>query len=429
MTDEAKIKKALVVLSPDLIQPESPLKSALLARAVELAKATGCELELFHVCFDGGIYNQLTASRNVQEQLQAGLIDRDATLLSEIAVRLKQKGIKVHCDARWDHPRTDAILRKIAQSKPDVVMKQAREHSYVLGVTSNTDWDLARRSPANVWLVHEEKNEINRLVAAIGNRLTDDVDVTTGMDYEIVRTARSISNVFDASIYPVNAYQVPDVHATTSGFGAVAVPVAPLQDKMNTSRTDVVKRHDAAVKALTQLFLIKPEDVYVCEGDPNKVIPEIAEKVDADMIVLGASSIGRLERLVSKVTVEPVMAESACDVFVVRDPERVSVPDADAAPLRGIPKHDLERAIANPGETFNSPQDVATTKEISVELRKRILQAWEYDIRAQMTGENEGGPRSDIDVGILDDIRKARQALAKKNASKSDRAPRLSAAV
>jgi nucleotide-binding universal stress UspA family protein len=320
-------------------------------------------------------------------------------------------------------------LRKIAQSKPDVVMKQAREHSYVLGLTSNTDWDLARRSPVNVWLVSEENEEINRLVAAIGNRLADDVDVTTGMDYEIVRTARSISDVFKANIYPVNAYQVPNAQGLTAGAGAVAAAVVPVQEEVNANRTEMVKRHDSAVKALTQLFLIQPEDVYVCEGDPNKVIPEVAEQLDADMIVLGASSIGRLERLVSRVTVEPVMAKSECDIFVVRDPDRISIPDADVAPLNGIPRYDLERAIANPGDTFESPQEVALTQEISAELRDRILQAWEYDIRAQMEEENEGGPLNDIDVGTLDEIRKARKILAKDNASNSEKAPRLSAAM
>jgi hypothetical protein len=54
---------------------------------------------------------------------------------------------------------------------------------------------------------------------------------------------------------------------------------------------------------------------------------------------------------------------------------------------------------------------VANLGEISVELRKRILQAWEYDIRAEMAEENEGGPTRDIDVNALDDILSAKALL------------------
>lgn len=427
MTYEAKIKKALVILSPDLIQPDRPLKSALLSRAIELAKSTGCEIELFHVCFDGGLNHQLTATKSRRQQLKEDLTDRDATLLAEIATRLKQESVKVNTEVRWDHPRTDAILRKIVQSKPDVVMKQSREHSYFLGIASNTDWDLARQSPANVWLVNDEQGGINRLVAAIGSRLADDVDITNGTDHEILRTARSIASAFDAKVYPVNAYQVPTPQNYLASASTVAAPIVPVTSEDNL-REQLVKRHGNAIHALVQYFLIAPENVHVCEGDPNRVIPDIAKEVDADMIVLGASSIGRLERLVSTVTVEPVMAQTNCDIFVVRDPSRVSVPDADSEMVYGTPKYDLECAITNPEKTFRSPKEVAKLDEVSVEFRDRILQAWEYDIRAKMAEENEGGPVQDIRVDALDGIRAARKSLGTKNARLDEPAPMSSTA-
>jgi hypothetical protein len=41
MTYKTKIKKVLVVLSPDLIQPDKPKQSPLIQRADELTKITG----------------------------------------------------------------------------------------------------------------------------------------------------------------------------------------------------------------------------------------------------------------------------------------------------------------------------------------------------------------------------------------------------
>ena len=80
MPYKMNIKKALVVLSPDLIRPDKPEQSPLIQRAVELAKTTGCELELFHVCYDSGLEHQLFESNAKLERQQKKLTDRDATM-------------------------------------------------------------------------------------------------------------------------------------------------------------------------------------------------------------------------------------------------------------------------------------------------------------------------------------------------------------
>jgi hypothetical protein len=163
------------------------------------------------------------------------------------------------------------------------------------------------------------------------------------------------------------------------------------------------------------------EKVHVCEGHPNQVIPQVTQAIEADMIIMGARNIGRWERMITPVTVEPVMAETNCDIVIVRESAQANIPDAESKPFYGMPKYDLEAAITNPQETFESPQEVVNAVEISFDLKRRILQAWEYDIRAQMTEENEGGPVSrGIDVDVLDDIRAASDTLQAQRAE-SDR--------
>ena len=425
MTHEAKIKKALIVLSPDLIRPAAPMDSALIQRAVSLAKITGCELELFHVCHDGRLDSSLFTSDKEMQSERERLTDEDATRLAELATRLRGESIKVRYEARWDYPRADAILRKIAQTRPDIVMKQAREQSYVLGISSNTDWELARRSPAHVWLVNDDVDDIDRVLAAVGNKFADPADITTAADYDLLRIAGLVGDTFKAAVYPVNAFQVPTDPAYTGQVdGAAAQPVEGQQIR----RGQTQRQHSAAVKALAKYFGISRDKVHICEGHPNNVIPETAEAVNADLIVLGAKSIGRLERFLSSVTVEPVMAETNCDILVVRDRDLSSVPEVAVSPLHGVPKYDLEHAIMDPEGTFESPQEVANVSEISIDLRRRILQAWEYDIRASMEEENEGGAVRDIDVNALDTIVSAKALLDMKEKKTNNETLRLSGA-
>jgi len=425
MIYEPKIKKALVVLSPDLIRPDKPMQSGLLKRAVALAKITGCQLELFHVCYEGALDYQLFTSEADLRRQKERLTDQQATQLAEIATRLKNERVDVRHEVRWDSPRTDAILRKIAQAKPDVVMKQAREHNFLLGMTTNTDWDLARRSPANVWLVSDEVDDIDRIVAAVGNKLGDPGDITTAADYDLLRTSGLIGDTFKAAIYPANAYQVPNFEGVVAGAAGMAAPVQSVE-KRQRQHDRVVKQHNGAVRALAGYFGIPKKNVHAEEGHPNEVIPKVAAEVDADMIVMGANSIGRLERLVTSVTVEPVIADAACDILIVRERDLSSVPDVEKSPLYGIPKYDLEHAITDPETTFKSPHEVASVSSLSVGLRKRILQAWEYDIRAEMAEENEGGPVKDIDVSALDRIHAAKELLESKGNAADKKSSSLS---
>lgn len=422
MTELATSKKVLVILSPDLVKTDKPMASALIRRAVSLAQNTGCELELFHACYDDRPDYGLFASDEERQKERDRLTAEDATRLAEMAMRLKDECANIRYDVRWDYPRVDAILRKAAEARPDLMMKQAREHSYHLGIMTNTDWELARRSPVHTWFVNDEIDEINRVVAAVGHQGGIPDDVTKSADYELFRTAGFLRDTFEAEIYPVNAYQLPVAPALVGGAEMVVVP----PDDQHQLREETVKRHSIAVKALANHFDISRDKVHIVEGSPTKVIADVAKAVNADMIVMGARNIGRLERLVSSVTVEPVLAEMSCDILVVKDRDLSGVPKAAAEPSHGKPKYDLEHAIIDPENTFESPLRVANVSEISIELRKRILQAWEFDIRAEMEAENEGGAVGDINVNVLDQIISAKELLKMKERSRDDESTRLS---
>ena len=133
--------------------------------------------------------------------------------------------------------------------------------------------------------------------------------------------------------------------------------------------------------------------------------------MNADLIVMAARNLTRWERLYRSVTAEPVLSETPCDVLFVKDSEDAMVPVADQHPIQGIPAFDLETAITNPEQTFGSPQKLANAVDISIGLKKRILQIWEQDVRAQQAEENEGGLVKKTNANVLSDIGRASASL------------------
>lgn len=350
------------------------------------------------------------------------LLDRDATRLAEIAAWLVKDGLKVEHEVRWDYPRTDALLRKIAQSQPGFVLKHQDEHGFLFGITTNTDWELARRSTSDLWLVHDESSSIDPILAAVGSRSGEPGDVASGTDQKLLETAAYLGEACEARVLAVNAYELPGVSNFVANVGGTVMPVQSAKEQEET-RKQILASHERYVKALAEGFRIGESDLYIREGHPGSVIPEVAEKAGAGLIVMGANSISRLERMVRPVTVEPVIAEAECDILIVREDRADSAVEVSDKPLVGVPRHDLEHAITNPDETFESPQQVANLADISIDLRKRILQAWEFDIRAEMAEENEGGPVKAIDVNALDDILSAQELLEMKARQATDTGP------
>lgn len=245
------INRILVVMGTTLLPPEESAHSPLLAHAAMLAQANGCELELFHLCSDASLKKRILDSDQALDAERQKIADISATHLAEIAIqiKLKDKRIEVTQDVRWDQPRTDAIMRKIDQSEPDLVMKESEDKGYIMGMVRNTDWELMRSSPVPVW--------------------------------------------FD------------------------------------------------------------------------------------------------------------------------KDGSDADIPAQSSKAKQGVPAFDIEHAITTPEKTFESPMEVANSEELSVALRKRILQAWQMDIQAQMVAVDEGGPVTKIDISSLKEISAAREQLNK----------------
>jgi nucleotide-binding universal stress UspA family protein len=405
-----RIDGILVIPGHDLLWADEPLESPLMRRAVALAKKLGCSIELFHVSYDSAIEAALFATDDAIVRARQDCTDRDATRLAEIAAWLQGEGLPVTAEVRWDALRIDATLQKIAEAKPDLVMKPGDGHAYIAGITSHADWELARRSPADVWLVNEGAAALKHIVAAIGSTIGNPGEITTARDDSVLRVATWVGTTFEAGIDIVNAYRAPAVAGAMPPAGPPGAPPA-LPESLEDYTQQLLERHMRAVSELASKHGIPVSTVHVEEGEAGEVIDRLATAVDADLIVMGANNLNRLERFLKPVTVEPVIAMAACDVLVVREPAGRSVRRIRSGGPVGQPAMDLERAIVNPEATFDSPGDVLALHDVSVGFRRRILQVWEYDIRAAMAEENEGGPVQDIEVDRLRDIRAARAAL------------------
>lgn len=412
LIDELKLERILVLIDADQLESGKPTESMLVSRAVAFAKAVNAEVELFHVCHDLAFEQKLFFSDASVLSERANIADRYATRISELILGTDSAGVSISCEVRWDSPEVDAILRRIAEYKPDIVMLRATSHDYLVGLVSHSEWELIRQSPVPTWFVSEDVADIDKIVAAIGT-LSNDENIISSADYEVFRVADAVAQAFRAESFPVHAFQVPPGISAYAAYGPMigsAVSLAPeVAEEQAAASRRIAEEHGEQLRSFAEFFDIDPNRVKIAQGDAAQVITEAAESLSADAILMGARNLSRWQRATKHVTAEPVLAGSRCDVIFANNRDNVDVPKAEEYPIPGMPTLDLEAAITKPETVFESPAAIAKERGISPELRLHILDAWEQDVRAKMVMQDEGGAPKSVDCNILEQIQDAKK--------------------
>jgi hypothetical protein len=169
--------------------------------------------------------------------------------------------------------------------------------------------------------------------------------------------------------------------------------------------------HGKAIRAFADYFHIDPKEIRLMQGRLSDVAPAAAREVDADLVVMGARNLSRFERFIKPVSAEPMLARAPCDLLIVRSDADAEPPEAGQRPVAGVPAFDPEQAILDPERTFGSPLNLAERSDITIALRRRILEMWQLDVESEMTEEDEGGPVLRTRVEQLERIQQAREAL------------------
>ncbi len=406
------IDRVLVVIDQEQLLGDQPEYSDLLQRAIELAQATGCELELFTACYELSLALNMFAGLKEVNQEKDRVINSATTRLGEIALEVKNRGVEVSQEVLWDHPYADACLRKIAEANPDLVMKQSSGPKYVLGLVENPDWELIRKSPAHVWFVKQDVPSIGTILTAIGET-AGDKGIISESDYRVFEIGNMLASNIGARNVPVHSYEVPKLSAYAT-YAPTLVDATQVESQME-SWDEIARMHGQAIQKFAEKFELDVGQVEIANGHPAEIIPEKVKSLNAGLVITSARNLGRWERLLSSVAAEPILSSVNCDVIFVKEADGLRTPVAEGEPRHGVPSVNIEMAIMKPDKTFESPESVVETEALTVDLRRRILEAWELDINRQLTAADEGGPvhGDDALAVTLAEINQAKESLAR----------------
>ena len=284
---------------------------AAVAKAAQIAAGCGAELELFHA-IDTPVYLDGFGASAVE--IERDWSRRSREQLERLAGRLRRQGARVSVAVEWDYPVYEAIVRRAARIRADLIVAARHEGRHAAPwLLRFTDWELLRLAPIPLLLV-KTAQPYRRPVILAAVDPTREFAKPAKLDRDILTLGRTLEEALGGSLHAAHAYQVP-IPAVSQGFtaGFSAPPPIPAG----------VERRAAAAARSDFERVLKPVTLpkarrHLMAGSAADAIPQAARATRAAIVVMGAISRSGLKRVFIGNTAERVLDVLPCDLLIVK---------------------------------------------------------------------------------------------------------------
>jgi universal stress protein E len=299
-----RIKNILVVVDPTATTQPA------IAKAMLLANSFGARVELFVCDFRAGLDAPAAAAA------RATLLEHRRSLLEDFAKPYRAGGIEITIDTAFENPLHEGLLKKISKTHADLVVKDTHYHNLIRRtLITNTDWHLIRSCAIPLLLVKPTHWSAQlRTLAAIDPGHA--ADKPAALDAAICEWSATLAKVLKGDVYAVHVF-LPNA-LLIAGTNALGLPMPTATGAEQQLIEEDRRQRLKMTHEVTTPQGIAPENTRLMLGSAVDLLSEEAERVRADIVVMGAVSRGRLQRLFVGNTAERVLDHLPCDVLVVK---------------------------------------------------------------------------------------------------------------
>jgi universal stress protein E len=297
-----------------VVDPTTDAQPAL-ARAAMLARRCGATLELFICDFDPSLSGQPLFDTDKLRQLREEFVSERLEYLEETADDLRAGGLAVETHVHWDNPLYRGIVRRVAESAPDLLVKDTHYHTALRRTLfTNTDWSLIRTCPAPLLLAKGgDWPAVPRIVAALDPGHLG--DKPAALDHDILEWGELLAARTGGELHAVHAFFPAAMLAATTTMAGM-----PLVSGVTAAEVVAAERERIAgvLSGIVATHAVDPARIHLEQGSAADVLPRVAEGLAATLLVMGAVSRSRLQEIFLGSTAERVLDRLACDVLVVK---------------------------------------------------------------------------------------------------------------
>jgi universal stress protein E len=232
-----------------------------LVKAAGLARRFAARLELFLCDAEHGYALKRNYEASQNEAVRRTCVEGALEYLTRVQSSAALHDVRLTVSAACESPLYEGIARKVAQSRPGLVIKHASGvHSLASAPFDPNDWQLMRRCPTTLLITRGRPwRRQPRFAAAVDVSAEE----TTGLARSILETMATFSGAYGS--------QADILYAERGGVAG-----------------ETREARAAALAQLTQQCRLEGRNIRILDGDPERALPPCIAVGNYDVLVLGA---------------------------------------------------------------------------------------------------------------------------------------------
>jgi universal stress protein E len=210
-------------------------------------------------------------------------------------------------------PAVEAIRHVQAEGCDLVVVGEAASSDGHLPGLSAGVMQLLRKCPVPVWVMRPCRSEDVRILALVDPDPSD--PVRDGLNDAVLDMAVSITRRRDGELHVAHAWTLPGESAFSSS-PFLSIPPVEIEMMLHVVEDEHRSRFDSLIyrHAVSDVGGI----VHLVQGDPGKVLPELARHLGVNLIVMGTVARTGLAGLIMGNTAEAILRSVSCSVLAIK---------------------------------------------------------------------------------------------------------------
>ena len=307
------------------VEPGKECKLAL-DRAVTLAENNQANLTVITVAPSISAGIGMPEGGPISTELQAATVNSHKQELENLVEHYRQH-IKIETRVLIGTPFLE-IIREVLRNAHDLVIKCPESLVWLDRLFSSDDKHLLRKCPCPVWMVRPQTGEsFDRILAAVDvddSYPTKELKTHQALNEMVIELASSLAVSEFAELHVVHAWEAIGEDIMRHG-----IFMQKPENEVN-AYVDQVHRHhaqllDTLIKKVGARLgedaadYINPR-IHMPKGSARKVIPEIANELQVDCIIMGTVARTGVPGLFMGNTAETILDQLDCSVLAIKPP-------------------------------------------------------------------------------------------------------------
>lgn len=275
----------------------------IIERAAQIAEALEAKLILFHAAFDSALSGRPFFDSPRLARSRGSLVAERMRALERIAEPLRRRGIDAEVLVSWEEPAHESIVRAVIRCGAQLVI--AGEHRRAADRSPSwtlTDWELLRMCPRPLLLVRSSAPPSGVVLAALDPMHSNDKPAS--LDAALASYGSIFARALDTQLHAVHC---------------IARSAFPL-DADASDRKRARERIATRIRSTLKKSRASASKIHVLSGDVETGVLELAARLPAQIVVLGAISRRGLQRFAIGNTAERIIHRSPCDLLIIKPP-------------------------------------------------------------------------------------------------------------